>query len=56
MIGSFVTIVISGFVYAGFTKDSALTDKIITALFGVGAGAGGVTLLKKDNIKPSEKK
>ena len=56
MIASVVVIVISGFVYASFTKDSALTDKIITALFGVGAGAGGVTLLKKDNSKPPEKK
>ncbi len=56
MIGSVVVIVISGFVYAGFTEDSALTDKIITALLGVGTGAGGVTLLKKDNNKSSNKK
>lgn len=54
-IASVVAIVISGFVYAGFTKDSALTDKIITALLGVGTGAGGASLfIKKENKKPPE--
>ena len=54
-IASVVAIVISGFIYAGFTKDSALTDKIITALLGVGTRAGGASLLiKKENKKLPE--
>lgn len=49
-IASLVAIVISCFIYAGFTKDSALPDKIMTLLVGAVAGAGGVSLLtKKDN-------
>ena len=54
-IASVLAIVINGFIYAGFTKDSALTDKIITALLGVGTGAGGASLLiKKENKKNTE--
>ncbi len=57
IIASAFSIVISCLIYAGVTEDSALTDKIITALLAAGTGAGGVTLFKKqDNTKPPKEK
>jgi hypothetical protein len=53
IIGLLGGIVIVGFTYSGVTKDSTLTDKIITGLFGVVGGAGGVSWLsKQDKTEP----
>lgn len=49
IIGSILSIVIGGYIFAGVTKDSSFPKDILNIIMGGLGGAGGLTLLQKQN-------
>lgn len=46
-LGAVIVIVVSAFVYSGFTKDNNLSEKVLDSLLGVLGGSGAAALVMK---------
>ena len=49
VIGCIFGIIVGGYIFAGFTKDSSFPKDIINLIMGGLGGAGGLTLIQKQN-------